>query len=310
MSVKSWPHWLELILKESDMRSKTRLRFRAVLTGAMALLCVFSVGQATASSLEVFHADSLAGPMKELKRAFEGKTPGVTINLTSGVSRQLAERILKGDSCDVFAPSSPAVMDQDLMNKPVAGSGKVAASWYVIFSSNEMVVITQKGNPLRIRQIADLARPEVRFVRITGEKDLATNRTIEFLKQAAALEGKPEVVQKIIEGVMADPAKPNTVPSTIRAVIDGTANAGVVYYSAAVAAGNDLDIVRFPASVNLSDKIQNAASVPGTAKNATVAMGFVKFILSTDGQNILKETGQPPVVPAIRKGNVPAELGL
>jgi molybdenum ABC transporter molybdate-binding protein len=274
----------------------------------MAWLSVFSVGQAAAASLEVFHADSLAGPMKELKIAFERKNPGVTINLTSGVSRQLAERILKGDSCDVFAPSSPAVMEQDLMNKPIAGSGKDAVSWYVIFSANEMAVITQKGNPLSIRQIADLAKPEVRFVRVTGEKDLATNRTIEFLKQAAALEGRPELAQKVIEGAVVDPSKPSSVPNTVRAVTEGKADAGVVYYSAAVAARNDLDIIRFPASVNLSDRILNAASVPGTAKNARMAMGFVKFILSAEGQNILKETGQPPVVPAIQKGNVPAEL--
>jgi hypothetical protein len=42
-----------------------------------------------------------------------------------------------------------------------------------------MVVITAKGNPLGIRQVADLVKPEVRFVRVTGEKDLATNRTID-----------------------------------------------------------------------------------------------------------------------------------
>jgi len=290
------------------MRSKTSFLYRAVLMGGLGLLAVVSVGQATAASLEVFHADSLAGPMAELKKAFEGKNPGVTINLTSGVSRQLAERILKGETCDVFAPSSQAVMDQDLMNKPIAGSGKEAASWYVIFSANEMVVITQKGNPLQIRQIADLARPEVRFVRITGEKDLGTNRTIEFLKQAAALEGKPELAQKIIDSAAVDPSKPNNVPNTVRAVKEGTANAGVVYYSAAVAAKNDLDIIRFPASVNLSDKILNAASVPGTAKNTEAALRFVRFLLSAEGQDILKETGQPPVIPATRKGNVPAEL--
>lgn len=63
-----------------------------------------------------------------------------------------------------------------------------------------------------------------------------------------------------------------------------------------------------PASVNLSDSIRNAASVPGTAKNAKDAMDFVKFLLTAEGQNILKETGQPPVVPAVRKGNVPVEI--
>ena len=285
-----------------------RFLFRTVLVGALALPGVFSTGQATASSLEVFHADSLAGPMQELKKAFEGKHLGVTINLTSGVSRQLAERILKGDTCDVFAPSSPAVVEEDLMNKRIAGAGNDAASWYVIFSSNEMVVITAKGNPLRILRVADLVKLEVKFVRVTGEKDLATNRTIEFLNKAAALEGKPELAQKIIDGAVVDSSKPNSVPDTIRAVKEGKANAGVVYYSAAVAAKNELDIIRFPASVNLSDTIQNAATVPGTAKNGKDAMDFVKFLLSVEGQSILKETGQPPVVPAIRKGNVPAEL--
>ena len=150
--------------------------------------------------------------------------------------------------------------------------------------------------------------PDVRFIRITAEKDLGTNRTIEFLKQAAALEGKPELAQKIIDSAVVDPSRPSSVPNTIRAVIEGKANAGVVYYSAAVAARNELDIIRFPASVNLSNAIQNAATVPGTAKNEKDAMAFVKFLLSAEGQKILLETGQPPVVPAIRKGNVPAEL--
>jgi molybdate transport system substrate-binding protein len=282
--------------------------FRTILIGAWGLLLVFPIGQAAAASLEVFHADSLAGPMQELKKAFEGKHQGVTINLTSGVSRQLAERILKGDTCDVFAPSAPAVIEEDLMNNKIADSGNEAASWYVVFSANEMVVITAKGNPLKIRQAADLVKPEVKFVRVTGEKDLATNRTIEFLKKAAALEGKPELAQQIIDGAVVDPSKPNSVPDTIRAVREGKANAAVVYNSAAVAAKNELDIIRFPASVNLSDSIRNAVTVPGTAKNAKDAMDFVKFLLSPEGQNILKDTGQPPVVPAVRKGNVPVEL--
>jgi molybdate transport system substrate-binding protein len=272
------------------------------------VLGIVPIGSASAASLEIFHADSLAGPMQELKKAFEGKNPGVAINLTSGTSKQLAERILKGDTCDVFAPSSPAVVDEDLLNKKIFGSGKDAATWYVVFSANEMVVITAKGNPLGIRQAADLAKPEVKFVRVTAEKDLATNRTIEFLKKAAALEGKPELAQKIIDGAAVDPSKPSSVPETVRAVKEGKANAGVVYYSSAVAARNDVDIVRFPASVNLSNAIQNAATVPGTAKNDKDAMEFIKFVLSAEGQKILLETGQPPVVPAIRRGNVPAEI--
>ena len=277
---------------------------RLLLAGLSAIPAI----AALASELVVFHADSLAGPMRSLKSAFEARNPGLTISLTPGVSRELAERILKGEPCDVFAPSSPAVIDEALMNKPVAGSGKPAAAWYVVFSANEMVIITAKGNPLGIQRASDLAKSGLRFVRVTGEKDLATGRTVEFLRRATAAEGKPELAQKIVDSAMADPGKPTTVPDTVSAVRSGKADAGVVYYSAAVAARDDVDIVRFPDSVNLSEAIRNAATVPGTAKNEADAMRFVAFLLSPEAQRILGDTGQPPVVPALRKGAVPAEI--
>src|SRR5712671_6758202 len=294
--------------REEQVTSGTGPRLRAVLAICLAAIAIPPATNAMAGAVEVFHADSLAGPMRELKKAFEEKNKDVTINLTSGVSKQLAERILKGDACDVFAPSSPAVVDEDLMNKKIAGSDRDAASWYVVFSGNEMVVITAKGNPLGIRQVSALAKPAVKFLRITAEKDLATGRTIEFLRRAAALEGKPELAQQLIDATVADPSKPTSVPETVRAVREGSASAGVVYYSAAVAARNDVEIIRFPASVNMSDTIQNAALVPGTAKNPREANAFVQFLLTPEAQTILKETGQPPIVPAIRKGDVPADL--
>lgn len=294
--------------REGNVTLGGRFLFRTLFAWGLGLIMVLSTGHADASSLEIFHADSLAGPMAELKAAFEREHQGVTIHLTSGRSQELAERILKGDTCDVFAPSSPTVIEQDLMTNKIVTSGKVAASWFVIFSANEMVVITTKGNSLGIKHVADLAKPSVKFVRVTGEKDLATNRTIEFLKKAAALEGAPELAQKIIDDAVVDRSKPNTIPDTIQAIREGKANAGVVYYSAAVAAKNDLDIIRFPGSVNQSDKIRNAATVPETAANRKAGMDFVKLLLSAEGQKILEETGQPAVVPAIRKGDVPAEL--
>ena len=80
-----------------------------------------------------------------LKKAFEGKNQGVTLNLTSGVSRQLAERILKGDTRDVFVPSSPAVVDEGLMNKKIAGSGKDAASGMSSFPRMKLSSLPRRG---------------------------------------------------------------------------------------------------------------------------------------------------------------------
>jgi molybdate transport system substrate-binding protein len=265
----------------------------ACLVGFMSL---FAANFASAGTIEIFHADSLAGPLGAIKKSFEAAHPGATVHLTGGTSRQLADRILKGESCDVFAPSSAAIAKELVDKKAAEGS--------IIFSANEMVVITAKGNPQDIRKVADLTKPGVTFVRINGEKDLGTRRTIEFLKRAATLEGAPDLAQKIIDSAITA----NSVPDTVKTVREGKANAGVVYFSAAVAAKNDLDIVRFPAGVNLSDSIQNAASVPKTAKNPKEAIEFVRFILSEEGRAILLQTGQPPVVPAIRNGKIPPEL--
>ena len=284
------------------------MRASAVAFQVGVMSAILFAGSAAAGTIEVFHADSLAGPMRELKKAFEVKNAGVTINLTTGVSNSWPSASSSGDACDVFAPSSPAVMDQDLMGKKIAGSDRDAASWYAIFSANEMVVITAKGNPLGIKQVADLAKPEVKYVRVTGEKDLATGRTIEFLKRAAKEEGKPDLAQAIIDAAVVDPAKPTGVPDAVRAVREGTANAGIVYYSAAVAARNEVDAVRFPTSVNMSEAIRNAATVTGSAKNPTESTAFVAFLLSPEGQRILLDAGQPPLMPAILKGAVPAEV--
>jgi molybdenum ABC transporter molybdate-binding protein len=252
--------------------------------------------------IEAWHADSLAGPLSELKKAFEAANPAAEVKLTSGRSKELAERILQGETCDVFAPSDPAVVTA-MFTKKVGGQS--AASWYITFSANEMVVITQKGNPRGIRQMSDLHQAGLKLARVTGEKDMATYRTLDFIKQATAAEGKAELGPQIIEGTL---VKVGTIPAAVQAVKDGEADAAVVYLSAAVAAGDAVGIVCFPANVNLSQLIRNVVTVPATAKKAAAAIGFVEFMLSAAGRDILKKAGQPPVVPPLKEGSVPPIL--
>ena len=197
--------------------------------------------------IEAWHADSLAGPMNEMKKAFEARNPNIMVNLTSGRSKELAERILKGEACDVFAPSDPAVV-QGMFGRKVGGTD--AASWYVVFSANELVVITRKGNPLGLTQMTDMAKDGITLARVTGEKDMATNRTIEFIKRATAAEGKPDFAQEIIDGAV----KENTIPDVLKAVSSGKADAGIVYLSAAVTVADDTEIISFPVKVNLSEQ--------------------------------------------------------
>lgn len=276
---------------------------RLLIVLAAGMIMSLATTASRAATLEIFHADSLAGPMRALKSTFEAKNPGVDINLTSGTSKQLAERIVAGARCDVFASSSPAVIEQDLMK---AATGAPAASWFVVFSANEMVVIAQKGNPRKIARMSDLAAPDLRFARVTGDKDLATQRTIDFIARSAAREGAADLAQRIVGKAPADPAHAVPVPGVVEAVTSGAANAGIVYLSAAIAAADAVSVIRFPAEVNLSEGIRNAATVPAAAKEQAIGEAFVKFLLSAEGRGILERTGQPPLTPPTFVGATPS----
>lgn len=248
--------------------------------------------------LELWHADSLAGPMKEMKGLFEARSGGVAVNLTSGRSKELAERLLQGEACDLFVPSDPQVIEA-LFDRKIGVAD--AASWYLVFSANELVVITGKGNPLEIRRMSDLARPGVRLARVAGEKDMATARTLEFIKRATTAEGNPELAPGIVAGAIRE----NTIPDVLEAVRSGRADAGIVYLSAAVTVSDAAEVLSFPAAINLSESIRNAVTIPATARHAKEAEGFVALLLSAEGRQILQRTGQPPIVPPLRAGRVP-----
>jgi len=253
--------------------------------------------------IQVWHADSLAGPLSGLKKAFAERSSGVEINTVSGRSRELAERISKGETCDVFASSDPAVV-KEMFAKKIGSLG--AASWYVVFSANELVVIVGRGNPLGLTQMTDLAREGIRLARVTGEKDMAAGRSVEFIKKASAWEGHSDLSQGIIDGALRE----STIPEVLAAVKNGRADAGIVYLSAAVTIADSVEILSFPAEVNLSRDIRNAVTIPGTAENGEAALGFIRFMLSAEGRRILQDAGQPPLIPPLKGGDVPRELDL
>ena len=251
--------------------------------------------------LHVWCADSLAGPMEGLKAHFEAGNRGVRVMLTPGRSKELAERLLRGEACDVFAPSDPQVV-KALFGKAVGG--RQAACWYIAFSANELVIVTEKGNPYRIKKAGDLVKKGIRLARVAGEKDMAADRTIEFIARATRAEGHPELLRPIVDGAL----KENTIPDVLAALKKGKANAAIVYRSAAVTLGNGAEMVTFPAEVNLSEEIRNVVTIPGTAGNVAAACDFIKGMLSPEGRRILETAGQPPLVPSIPEGEPHFEI--
>ncbi|MDP8970273.1 MAG: molybdate ABC transporter substrate-binding protein [Actinomycetota bacterium] len=230
-----------------------------------------SSGQIPADALSgemtVFAASSLTAVLEDVAAAFEAIHRDTDVTFNFAGSQQLAGQIVDGAPADVFAPASPRHM------QVVADAGLVAAAPRV-FASNLLQVAVEPGNPLGIRRLADLARPDVKVV-LAAEEVPAGQYARQALK-AAGVHVQPVSLETEVKGVLSKVAL-------------GEADAGIVYVTDVIAAGGDVEGVSIPEEFNVAARYPIA--VLRTAPNRTGAEAFVGFIMSPRGQAILGEQG-------------------
>lgn len=245
---------------------------RRALVSALAPIILFSACASSPESqeqttLEVYAASSLAMPFAEAGVAFEKEHPGVKVQFNLGASSDLARFVQEGAPADVFASADIANMDkvetQDLLD-----------SQSVIFATNYLEIIVEKGNPLNILSLEDLTDPDLIFV--TTSPDVPIGKyTAEVLKKAG-VSVTPDSFESNVKGIMLK-------------VASGEADAGIVYHSEVVASDGQVKGVQIPTEFNI------VAKYPiGIIKNSTnkkQAQGFVDFLLSPEGQALFTQYG-------------------
>ncbi len=218
------------------------------------------VGCSSGDRVVVSAASSLTEVFGALEDAYEDAEPSVDIVLNLGGSGALREQILAGAPADVFAPASwdqmEAVADESI-GPPVA------------FASNTMVIATTVGNPAGITDVGDFADPDP------------------FLGACAPSVPCGALASEVFEAAGVDPQL-DTEEASVRALLtkveSGDLDAGIVYATDVLVA--DVDAVAIPESSNAVTQYPIAllSDEPG-------ASGFVSFVLSEAGQQILADHG-------------------
>ncbi len=215
----------------------------------------------------VFAASSLTAAFTEIGDAFAAANPATDITFNFGASSDLVAQVLAGAPVDVFASA-----DQSNMTKLVDAGAE--GSVPVQFATNALEIVVAPGNPLGIDSVSDLVDPEL--VVVTCAPGVPCGRYAAELFTAAGV----EVVSKSLEA---------NVKAVVSKVVLGEADAGVVYVSDVIAAGSDVSGVPIPPTINV------IASYPITvtreAPHAASAQAFVDFVLSDQGQQILRSFG-------------------
>jgi molybdate transport system substrate-binding protein len=216
--------------------------------------------------LTVFAAASLTDAFDEVGAAFEEANPDVSIEFNYGASSALREQILAGAPADVFASANTSNMDQ------VVETG--AATDPQDFVTNQLQIVVPAENPGGVAGLDDFADADLLIGLCAEEVPCG-----EFGREALA---NAQVTPSV------DTNEPD-VRALLTKVEAGELDAGIVYVTDVLAAGDAVEGIDIPAHVNVTATYPIAAL--SDAGNADVAAAFVEFVLSDDGQEILESYG-------------------
>ncbi len=224
-------------------------------------------GEGEETTLTVFAASSLTDSFAELGKRFERSHDGVTVTFNFAGSSDLVAQLQQGAPADVFASA-----DQENMDKAVADDlveGEVAN-----FASNTLQIAVPPGNAGNVSSLQDLAKPGLNVVVCAPE--VPCGAASQQVEKAGGVDIEPVSEEQAVTDVLAK-------------VTTGQADAGLVYVTDVIAAGDDVQGVTFPES-STAVNVYPIAPLKDS-ENPQLAQEFVDLVTSREGQSVLRDAG-------------------
>ncbi len=216
--------------------------------------------------LTVLAASSLTDAYEELATDFE-QDRGVEVTFSFGSSTDLAAQAADGAPGDVLATADETSMQ---VAEDAGVTGEVSR-----FATNTLVIVTPPDNPAGVRALADLEGAT--WVRCADEAPC----------------GRIALAVLEDDGVTAEPASlEDDVRATLDKVVSGEAEAGLVYASDAVAAGDDVATVEIPGAEEQITSYFTATLEQ--SEDRELAEAWVEHLTSDEGRAVLTDAGFGP----------------
>lgn len=213
--------------------------------------------------LTVLAASSLTDVYQELAVSFEAEND-VDVTFSFGSSTDLAEQAADGAPGDVLSTA-------DATSMKVAEDAGVTRE-VTEFATNVMVIVTPAGNPAGIKSLDDLEGTT--WVRCADE--VPCGRVAVGVLEDNNITAEPVSLEE-------------DVRSTLDKVISGEADAGMVYASDAVAAGDDVETIEIPgADKQLTTYYTTTLE---QSEDAEAAQEWTDLVTSEEGQAALTKAG-------------------
>lgn len=275
---------------------------------------------ALSGELIIFHAGSLAVPVKEVSDSFMRKHPAVKILTEAAGSKDCARKISDlHKACDVMLSADYTVIDNLLIPE--------FATWNIRFASNEMAIVyTEKSHyadQLNANNFYDiLLKKDVIFGRSDPDSDPCGVRAVLSCKLAEIYYKQSGLARKLLEKDLQYIRPKETDLLTLLE----TNAVDYIFLYRSVAMQHQLKYLVLPDEINLKSErfadyygqvsietigkkpgeyitergapMVYGCTIPKNAPNHALAIAFVDFLLGPEGQAIIEKHGQPSVVPS------------
>jgi molybdate transport system substrate-binding protein len=231
-----------------------------------------SSSPASGGTLSVFAAASLTNAFGDLAKTYEQQNPGWSVRLNFDGSDILAEQIEQGVSADVYAAASPKYPEQ-LQGENMLGDT-------TNFATNTLVLIVPADNPAGITSVDDLKTDNAKLV--IGDESVPIGSYTRDV-----LDGLGISLDDL--NVVSEEQKTTDIAAKVSL---GEADAGFVYVTDALAAGDKVKSIDLPADANATATYP--IGILTDSKNQEAAQRWIDLVMSADGQQVLKTYGFGP----------------
>jgi molybdate transport system substrate-binding protein len=223
--------------------------------------------------LTISAAASLNEALNELKKSFEKEHTYIKIFYNIGGSGALKQQILQGAPVDLFLSAS-----HDQFNE-LAQEGLIEEQYQVDFLGNQLVLITNKENPLQLNVFSDLADSQFSKIAIGIPESVPAGK---YAKQTLQNIGIWEQIQPAI-------IQTKDVRQVLTYVETGNVDAGIVYMTD-VKVSDKVKVVAV-ADEQTHDSIIYPAGIINSTENIKEAKLFLDYLHSNAAKTIFEKYG-------------------
>jgi molybdate transport system substrate-binding protein len=224
-------------------------------------------------TLNVFAAASLTEAFTQLAQTYHSDHPGWTVKFNFAGSDQLAAQIEQGVPADVYAAASPRY-PEELQAKNLLGRT-------TDFATNSLILIVPPSNPAHIASVEDLKH---------GAKLVVGDPAVPVGSYTETVLGNLGISDSDLNIV----SKEQDVKSVLSKVELGEADAGFVYVTDALSAGDRVKQLQLPAAAEATATYP--IGIVSASNQTKAAQQWIDLVTGPDGQKVLHDLafGPPP----------------